>query len=219
LKLPFTIEQFLGVFERYNLAVWPAQIFLVLLGALAINLAIRRKERANRAVPAVLGVLWLWMGAVYHLGYFTGINKAAYLFGALFIIQAFVFMSEGISRRRLSFQFKPDINGWTGALFILYGMAIYPALNQALGHGYPKSPTFGLPCPTTIFTFGILLWADRPIPKYILVIPILWAVVGLGAAISLGMLEDFGLTAAAVIGSALIWIRDKKGLSNFQNKT
>jgi hypothetical protein len=32
--IPFTIEQFYGVFRAYNIGVWPAQWFLVLLWCL-----------------------------------------------------------------------------------------------------------------------------------------------------------------------------------------
>ena len=34
MNIPFTIEQFLGVFEKYNIAVWPMQILLVVLAIL-----------------------------------------------------------------------------------------------------------------------------------------------------------------------------------------
>ena len=56
----------------------------------------------------------------------------------------------------------------------------------------------GLPCPTTIFTFGMLLLADRKLSFGILIIPLLWSVIGLSAAISLGMYEDIGLIVSAV---------------------
>jgi len=35
--IPFTVDQFLNVFERYNIAVWPAQLILYLLGLCAIS--------------------------------------------------------------------------------------------------------------------------------------------------------------------------------------
>jgi hypothetical protein len=35
--LPFTHEQFLEVFARYNLAVWPAQFFAYLLAAVMLG--------------------------------------------------------------------------------------------------------------------------------------------------------------------------------------
>lgn len=48
-----------------------------------------------------------------------------------------------------------------------------PSLGVAIGHTYPAQPTFGLPCPTTIFTFGLLLWVRPPVPWSLLVIPVL----------------------------------------------
>ena len=103
-----------------------------------------------------------------------------------------------------------NIYGITGAVFIIYALLIYPVLGHLLGHIYPKSPTFGLPCPMTIFTFGLLLWTDSKIPKYVLIIPFLWSVVGFSAAVNLRIYEDFGLLLAGLLGTILIIIRDRK---------
>ena len=73
-----------------------------------------------------------------------------------------------------------------------------------LGHTYPENPTFGLPCPTTIFTFGILLWAKDKIPMYIIGIPLIWAVIGFTAALNLGIKEDTGLLVAAILSVVLL---------------
>src|SRR5512140_3086828 len=35
-QMPFTREQFLNVFQQYNLALWPMQVVLILLGLTAI---------------------------------------------------------------------------------------------------------------------------------------------------------------------------------------
>jgi hypothetical protein len=44
-------------------------------------------------------------------------------------------------------------------------MVVYPLLGIRFGHSYPRAPLFGVaPCPTTIFTFGLLLWATRSVP-------------------------------------------------------
>jgi hypothetical protein len=92
----------------------------------------------------------------------------------------------------------------------LYSFVIYPILGYLFGHVYPKNPTFGLPCPTTIFTFGLLLWTDKIVPKYVLVIPSIWSLIGFVAALFLGIKEDYGLLIAGVLGSILILIRDRK---------
>ena len=79
--LPFTIDQFMGVFAAYNDTIWPIQIVLNLLGIAAIGLALR-SERYSRIVAAILAVLWVWTGAVYHLTFFVTINPAAVGFGS-----------------------------------------------------------------------------------------------------------------------------------------
>jgi len=203
-SLPFTIEQFLSVFEKYNLSVWPMQIVLVLVAILAIILSIRKINRSDNIISLVLGFFWLWIGIVYHLAFFTSINKAAYFFGALYIIQGLLFLFVGGLKSKLSFKFEPNSYGIIGSLFILYALIIYPGLGYFFGHVYPKNPTFGLPCPTTIFTFGLLLWTDKNVPKYVLAIPLIWSIIGFGAALSLGVKEDYGLLIAGVLGSILI---------------
>jgi len=210
MSLPFTPEQFLSVFAVYNLSIWPMQIILNLVAIAAIILTIRKTSFSNKAISIILAFLWLWTGIVYHLTYFTSINKAAFVFGALCIIQGLIFLYTGVIRSTLSFQFQPDTKGIIGSILILYALVIYPVLGYALGHVYPTSPTFGAPCPTTIFTFGLLLWADRAMPKYVLAIPLLWSLIGFSAALSLGIREDIGLLIAGITATALIfWKREK----------
>lgn len=208
--MPFTREQFLNVFQQYNLAIWPMEVVFVLLGLTAIYLAVAPRKQSNRIITGILCFFWLWMGTVYHIMYFSAINSAAYLFGSLFIVQGLVFAFSGLIKQSLSFGFRGDGYGITGAILLLYALLIYPILGAFQGHGYPQSPTFGLPCPTTIFTFALLLWAEKKVPVYVLIIPFLWSLLGPSAAISLGILEDLGLLVAGVCGTVLILIRNKK---------
>lgn len=72
-------------------------------------------------------------------------------------------------------------------------------------------PVFGVtPCPTTIFTFGLLLWTASRVPLYIIVIPFIWSLIGVSAAINLGIIEDYGLVVAGVAGSILISVGGRK---------
>ena len=210
MSLPFTVEQFVGIFQKYNIAVWPMQIILVLIALLALFLSLRKFSYSDKMTSIFLGFFWLWIGIVYHLIYFTSINKAAYLFGILYIIQGLIFIFVGGIKSKLSFKLQPNSYGVIGSLFILYSLIIYPILGYFLGHVYPKNPTFGLPCPTTIFTFGLLLETDKIVPKYVLVIPLIWSIIGFGAALSLGVKEDYGLLIAGIVGFILIFIRDRK---------
>jgi hypothetical protein len=149
--MPFTIEEFLAVLEAYNISVWPMQIILNLLAVVALLFLISGRKGKSGIINAVLIFLWLWMGFVYHLMYFTEINSAAYLFGAFFILQGLIFIYSGFLRlNALKYRFYRNFRGLLGMLFFLYALIIYPILSHELGHSYPSTPSFGLPCPTTI---------------------------------------------------------------------
>jgi hypothetical protein len=210
MNLPFTTDQFLDVFGQYNQAIWPMQIFLHLFAFIAIFLALKKFKNSDKIVSSILAFFWMWIGIVYHLLYFTAINKAAYFFGILFIIQGFMFLYTGDMKSRLSFKYHTNLYSVFGGIFILYSLIIYPILGHQLGHIYPRTPTFGLPCPTTIFTFGLLLWTDKNIPKYVIIIPLLWSIIGFGAALGLTIYQDYGLLIAGALGTILIIFRDKK---------
>lgn len=213
MKLPFTTAQFFEAFTNYNQSVYPMQIIFYLLSAVVILLSIKKIKNAGRIINVILSFLWLWMGIVYHLIYFAPINKAAYLFGGIFILQGLLFFYYGVLNNKLSFKFRFDFPGWVGALLITFALIVYPVLGYAFGHFYPASPTFGLPCPTTIFTFGILLWFDKKIPISILTIPFIWSVIGFFAALKLGVHEDTGLLVAGISGILMIALRNKKPYS------
>lgn len=203
--MPFTVDAFFEVFARYNTAVWPAVVVLWLAAAVALGAVVRAPgERSNRLVSAVLVVLWLWGGLVYHAAYFASINPAAWGFAVLFVIEAALLGWYGLMRRRLRFGTATGWVRWLGIALALYALA-YPALNVLSGHVYPASPTFGVPCPTGIFTIGLLLtMAARP-PIAVVVVPVLWAAIGGSAALVLRVAADYVLLACSpllVVGTA-----------------
>jgi hypothetical protein len=207
LKLPFTVPQFLDVFAAYNTAIWPAQVPLYALGIAAAVVAAIGPRWGGRAVAWTLAFYWVWMGALYHLVFFRAINPVAALFGVLFIAQG-ALLGLAAARGWLSFGPPRGWSGIVGALLIAYALAVYPVLGSLAGHGYPRAPLFGVaPCPTTIFTFGVLLWARSRVPAVLLVIPFLWGLVGFSAALSLGIAEDFGLLVAALLATSLLAFR------------
>ena len=202
--MPFTITDFLDVFRRYNEGVWPAQWILVILALVAVLSAAFRARRLTNAPAVILAVLWLWVGVVYHFAYFRSINPAAAVFGALFIVQAGLFVWLALRKPSIRFTVERDVAGLLGGLLIVFALVIYPSLGWLAGHRYPAAPTFGLPCPTTVFTFGLLLWVQPALPRRLLIIPVLWSVVGTVAAFQLGMMEDFSLPIAALVASGVV---------------
>jgi hypothetical protein len=78
MKIPFTTEQFMDVFRAYNQTVYPAQVVLFIIALLIASLAIVPKGQSDRIISYGLAFLWIWMGLVYHLLFFSRINPAAY---------------------------------------------------------------------------------------------------------------------------------------------
>jgi hypothetical protein len=211
--LPFTIDQFLTVFEQYNQAIWPMHVLAYVLGIAAILCAVRKIRYADQVISAVLAFFWAWMGIVYHLMYFSTINRAAIGFGILFIIQAILWLVFGVVRPKFSFRVEINPYSVTGMVLIVYAMLIYPIIGMLLGHGYPRSPSFGVaPCPTTIFTFGLLLLTSAKVPKFALAIPFFWSLLGFWAALSLGIREDVGLLVAGMLSVGLLFWRDRTSI-------
>ena len=207
---PFTVEQFLGVFRAYNLAVWPMQIVFYAVAAAVVALAVRPRPGSGPWISGLLALLWAWMGVVYHWDFFRSINPAAALFAAMFVLQAALFLGAGVVRPRLAFRARPGAAGVAGAALVAYALLVYPILGALAGHPYPDGPTFGLPCPTTIFTLGLLLWAERPVPLSVVAIPALWSLIGAAAAVSLGMVEDYALPVAGVVGTGMIAWKNRR---------
>lgn len=195
-----------ALFERYNPAIWPAQLVAYALGLTAVALAFGRMPWAGRAISAILAACWLWVGVVF-LGVF-GRELAPVVApaeGALVAAQGLLLLAVGVARPRLAYRVGTDVPSLAGGLLVAYALLIYPILGVLAGHGYPAAPLFGVaPCPTMIFTCGLLLWASPRVPKYPLVVPLVWAVLATTAAVAQGVLEDLALPVAALLATALL---------------
>jgi hypothetical protein len=147
-------------------------------------------------VSALLVGHWAWSALAYHVAFFTRINPAAWLFAALFLGQAVLVFRVGVVQRRLSF--APWGGAWAPLAWalIVYSL-VYPAINAFDHRSLLRIPTFGLPCPTTIFTAGVLMLAT---PRYwsLAVVPVVWAVIGGSATFLLGVYADAELPIAGV---------------------
>jgi hypothetical protein len=206
MTLPFTVEQFFEVFVRYNQGVWPMQVVLVALALAAVLLLFVPRPHGSQVISAIVSFLWAWMAIAYHFAFFAAINPGARFFGAFFLLGAFWFAWIGVIKDHLRFAAHGGLRAWLGGLLIAFALLGYPLLGALLGHWYPATPTFGLPCPTTIYTIGMLLFAVAPVPRSAFIAPVLWSMIGATAAFTLGVPQDYSLLAAGLIGAAAaIW--------------
>jgi hypothetical protein len=74
---------------------------------------------------------------------------------------------------------------------------VYPAINAVSHSTLLRIPTFGVPCPTTIFTAGVLMLA-MPRSWSLSTVPVIWSAIGGSAAFLLGVHADLALPVSGV---------------------
>jgi hypothetical protein len=196
MRLPFTRVQFFDVFLAYNEALWPAAVALWIASAVIVALRLSARHPHDRWVSALLAGHWAWSALAYHMAFFTRINPAAWFFAALFLGQAVFFFRVGVVQRRLSF--APWDNAWAPLAWALIAYSLaYPAINALDHRSLLRIPTFGVPCPTTIFTAGVLMLAT-PRSWGLSTVPVIWSAIGGSAAFLLGVRADVALPIAGM---------------------
>lgn len=217
MKTPFTTEQFFNIFEKYNLALFPIQLIFILLGIIGLFLLHSRYRLKSKLTGGFLGLLWIWMGLVYHISFFSEINKAAFVFGGIFILQGLLILINTFIAEKLTFNFIPQTRDYFGYFFIVFGLLIYPVISYFAVGSAVRTIALGLPCPSTILTLGFFMLTNNKFPKYLLIIPSLWAIVGLSAAINLGVYQDFMIFVAALMANIFLVKRKINGKAPYQS--
>lgn len=206
--MPFTTEQFFEVFARYNAALFPWQFVAILAGVLVVVLLWQGTRAATAAVLLVLAAMWLVNGVGYHWMHFAAINPVARLFAGVFVAEALLLAWMALASSGLRLTPRGDLVSLLGLGCIGFAILVYPVLGWLAGHRYPAVPMFGVaPCPTTIFTIGVLLQGTWREVRWLLIIPGLWAAVGGTASVLLAVPQDLGLVAALVLLILVAWGR------------
>lgn len=202
MNLPFTSAQFWSVFETYNLTVWPAQILLNLVGTAAVGWALFRPEKP-RVAFGLTAMLWVWAGVAYHASFWAAVTPIGYVFAAIFLAQALLLLWA--VRNATEFVPPSPAQIWLGGALFVYALLVYPLILSMSGHHFPSTPTFGVPCPATIFTFGLFCVFASSIPVQLLVIPLMWTVFATSAIAHLDVAADYGMAVAAV-AAVVAWL-------------
>jgi hypothetical protein len=195
-RLPFTRDEFFDLFAAYNSALWPAVVGLWVASLLAAVWLLSSPRPRDRWLSGFLAAHWAWSAVAYHIAFFARINLAAWLFAAMGVVQAALFFWLGVVRGQLSF--TSHRMTWSPIAWTLIGYALlYPAINAVQHASVARIPTFGLPCPTTILTGGLLLLAS-PRLRILAIVPVIWSAIGGSAALVLGVSADYALPITGI---------------------
>jgi len=213
MNLPFTPDQFFDVFAQYNRSFGSVALLWWIGSATALMTALWRPREWTGPLIALLAALWFWNAGVYHALLFTAINPAAWVFAMLFAIEG-VLLSWAGARGGIGWLCPRAPLSTAGAVLAIYALA-YPLANLALGHPYPHTPTFGVPCPTTILTIGVLLMLRDHPPLALVLVPGVWAVIGGASAWLFGVWTDIPLLVAGGLLIADRFIRRRRRLERY----
>jgi hypothetical protein len=160
-------------------------------------------------ILSALAAMWAVNGIGYHLLHFTPINPAARLFAVLFLAQAALLaVSSYVWRHSIIFDPGRSLVTTLGFLLMLFALIGYPALGLLAGHRYPAVPMFGIaPCPTTIFTIGVLMLGDWKVARWLLIVPVLWSFIGGSAAVLLDVPQDYALILSGILVVVIAAVR------------
>ena len=203
------VQQFFSMFAQANTTVWPMQVVWYAIAIAAMGLALRPVRGSNRLIAGFLAAYYVWLGVVFFAIYYTPLNDHSPAYAVMFVLGGALFLIAGVIRRDLVFQPKRDLLGVTGGVFMLYALA-YPVIDALTGHFFPAAPLFGVaPCPSAIFTAGLLLWTQPRLPMYVLVVPLIWLLAQAPAeAIAMGVVADVARVPVGVVVTAMLAWRE-----------
>ena len=179
----------------------------VILGYLLVGIAIgphalklvNNLDLVEASATIGVSLLMLTLGLEVSLGELRRVGRVG-LWGGILQIVICVILGIGVAHWLL---------GWNLSQSILFGLIIYPAIGFFIHTTAFPVISLGLPCPTTIFTLGFFMLANTRFPGYLLIIPSLWALVGLSAAFNFGIYQDIMILAAALTAFIYRLIQNK----------
>lgn len=206
--LLFSPQTYYRLFELYNLALWPSQILVLLLGILLLVLSRRGGPWPGRLVPVLLALAWFWVAWGYLATRYATINWAAGYLAVGFALQGLLLL---LFAGRLSFGAGPPGRLALGAGLAFAALFLQPLLAPLSGRGWLQAELFGLmPDPTAAFTLGLLLTADR-LRWPLLILPLAWCAVAWATLHAMDSPEAWLLPLfAAVTLAGALWRRRER---------
>ncbi|MFW6223163.1 MAG: DUF6064 family protein [Bacteroidota bacterium] len=202
------LYQFIG---NYNAMIFPIQFLFLFLFIISILFLHSKSDYKDQMIIDVLGFTWIWAGFVYYILSFAIVNRfAAYAFGAVFILQGIFFFVE-LTRKKLQFSLKRSLQGYIAYFFIVYGLIIYPAVSLFYVDSFNETISLTLPGPTVIITFGFLMLTTPNFPRYLLILPSVWSVMGVGLALNYGFYQYYLVLLAAIVANVYLMRRRNEG--------
>jgi hypothetical protein len=183
------------------------------VGIAILGLAARPSSPARRAIPIVLGLLWIWLAWSFLWQRYAAINWAAAYVAPPFVLQGLALLWCGVALGREDHaRARGPVR--SASLALLAGaVLVYPTLAAVFGRPWASAEVFGIvPDPTALATLALLAGAQWRLRWPLMILPALWCAVS-GATLwamaspdwfvpPLGMVLAVGLAASASTSAA-----------------
>ncbi len=165
---------FFEIIGKYNSNTLVFQLILIVLILMSLIFAYRYKKYF---LPKVfLGISNIFVSIVFFMYY--GKYPIQYYFAApLFLISGSLFIYEAVKNKKDILN-KP--NSFNVILFII--VLLYPLISYLLGHEYPLTALFLMPCPLISLSIVIYSNYDKK-NKLLMILLILWGMTGVKSII------------------------------------
>jgi hypothetical protein len=198
-------ENWWSISERYNNAIFPVQIVIMVIGVILTYFSFAKPNtRTNNLMNAYLAFTFAWNGIVFFL-IFGKELPGTFLGAPLFIIIPVLFAVDIFTKKT---EFKLPNARWHkySTIFWVLCAFLYPLIGLPLGHRYPRSCMFGVfPCPTTVFALALLVAAIPKVDKKVYILLLIWAIPSVGKCFGvLDLYEDCVLFVAGVYGLIML---------------
>jgi hypothetical protein len=211
--LLFSPSTYYRMLERYNLAIWPAQLAGVAIGLAIVALLIGKRRHHERIVAGLLAACWLWIALAFHYQRYAQINWAATWFALAFACEALLLVVVGVLAGRLDLRLAKGGTLWIATSIVAISILGYPILAPLTGRPWTSAEIFGVAAdPTAIASVAVLALVHGRIRWLLLVVPVLWCAIAAATLWAMDAPESLVVVAAALLAlwPALAGTRHKR---------
>jgi hypothetical protein len=198
--LLFSPSTYYRLLERYNLAIWPAQLAGMAIGLAIVALLIGKRGHHVRIIAGLLAACWLWIALAFHYQRYAQINWAATWFAVAFACEALLLVVVGVLAGRLDLQLARSGTRWIATSIVAISTLGYPIWAPLTGRPWTTAEIFGVAAdPTAIASLAELALVRGRIRWLLLIVPVLWCAVTAATLWAMDAPEGLVVLAAGVL--------------------
>ena len=216
--LLFSPRVYYRLFELNNRSFCPIAVVSLALGLVIFYRLLRPIPRGHRIIPAILGVIWIWISWTFFWERYASITWASVYLAPLFALQGVVLLWAGAAGK-IKFAPHGGIPDAVAIALFCFSLIGYPLLAACMGRPLLAAEIFGLaPDPTALATLALLVLADNGVRWPLLIVPAMWCLM---SGLTLWVMEavDFFVPpAGAIVALGVAVIRSRQGLLPAQHR-